>query len=73
MTSFEKKAFGFDMITSKLLKMAANVLCEPLPNVKNNSLSKGIFQTTLKLPWFRRSTKAILKRMIYRIFDQLVF
>ena len=64
-----KKAVGFDMIPLKLVKMAGNVLCKPLLTVINSNLSKGIFSDD---PWFR-STKVPLIRIIYQIFEQLVF
>ena len=38
-----KRAVGFDMILPKLVKIAASVLCQPLSNAINNSLSKGVF------------------------------
>ena len=44
-----KKAVGFEMIPTKLVKMAASVLCQPLSNAINNSLSKGIFPDDAKI------------------------
>ena len=44
-----KKAVGFDMIPPRLVKIAASVLCQPLSNVINNSLSKGIFPGDAKI------------------------
>ena len=37
------------MIPPKLLKIAASVLCQPLSNAINNSLSKGIFPDDVKI------------------------
>ena len=44
-----KKAAGFDTTPPKLIKIAANVLCQPLSNAVNNSLSKGIFPGDAKI------------------------
>ena len=44
-----KKADGFDMIPPKLVKIAGSVLCQPLSNAINNSLSKGIFADNAKI------------------------
>ena len=44
-----KKAVGVDMIPPKLVKMAASVLCQPLSNVINNSLSKCIYPGDAKI------------------------
>ena len=64
---------GFDMIPPKLVKVAASVLYQALSNAIDNSLPNGIFPDNVKLPWFRHSTKVLLKRKICRIFYQLVF
>ena len=61
------------MIPPKLVKIAGSVLCQSLSNALNNSLFIIVLQTMLKLPWFRHSTKVLLMRLIYRVFDQLVF
>ena len=45
----KKKPVGFDIIPSKLAKIAASVLYQPLPNTKNTSLSKGIFPDNAKI------------------------
>ena len=37
------------MIPPKLIKMAVNILCQPLSNAINNSLSKGIFPDDIKI------------------------
>ena len=37
------------MTTSKLVKIAASVLCQPLPNEINNSLSKELFPDSAKI------------------------
>ena len=44
-----KKTVGFEVIPPKLVKIAASVLCQPLPNAINNSLSKGIFPDDAKI------------------------
>ena len=44
-----KKTVGFDTIPPKLVKIAANVLCQPLSNAVNNSLSKDIFTGDVKI------------------------
>ena len=41
-------------------------------NVRQMGFFFFFFQKMLKLPWFCHSTKALLKRMIYRILDHLV-
>ena len=62
------------MIPPKLVKMAASVLCQPLSNSINNTLSKGIFPGDEKIVMVSPlDKKVLLKRMIYRMFDQLVF
>ena len=61
------------MIPLTLVKIAASVLCKPLPNAINNSVSKGILPDNAKIAMVRHSTEVLLIRMIYRIFDQLVF
>ena len=57
------------MIPPKLVKTAASVLCQPLPNAINNSLSKGIFPDDHGFA----TRQLLLIRIIYRTFDQLVF
>ena len=37
------------MIPPKLIKIAASVLCQPLSNAINNSLSKDIFPDNAKI------------------------
>ena len=44
-----KKTVGFDTTLPKLVKIAANVLCQPLSNAVNNSLSKSIFPGDVKI------------------------
>ena len=44
----QKKAVSFGMIPPKIVKMAASVLCQPLSNAINNSLSNGIFPDDAK-------------------------
>ena len=61
------------MIPLTLVKIAASVLCKPLSNAINNSVSKYILPDDAKIAMVRHSTEVLLIRMICRIFDQLVF
>ena len=44
-----EKAVGFDMTSPKFVKIAASVLCQPLSNAINSSLSKGTFPGNTKI------------------------
>ena len=44
-----EKAIGFDMTLPKFVKIAASVLCQPLSNAINSSLSKGTFPGNTKI------------------------
>ena len=44
-----EKAVGFDMTLPKFVKIAASVLCQPLSNAINSSLSKGTFPGNTKI------------------------
>ena len=44
-----KKVVGFDMIPPKLVKIAVSVLCQPLSNAIDNSLSNGFFLDDVKI------------------------
>lgn len=48
-TTENKKTVGFDMISSKLVKLAAYALSSPLSKAINNSLLQGVFPMMLKL------------------------
>ena len=43
-----KNSFGYDEISTKLLKISASYVCSPLPYVCNKSISTGIFPGRLK-------------------------
>ena len=45
----DKKATGTDKIPPKLVKISAEVLSQPLANVINNSISKGVFPDNAKI------------------------
>ena len=45
----DKKAAGTDKIPPKLVKISAEVLSQPLANVINNSISKGVFPDNAKI------------------------
>ena len=49
----------FDMIPSKLVKIAASILCQPLSNAINNSLSKSIFPVGAKITMISPLDKGI--------------
>ena len=44
-----EKAVGFDMTLPKFVKIEASVLCQPLSNAINSSLSKGTFPGNTKI------------------------
>jgi hypothetical protein len=43
-----KNSFGYDEISTKLLKISASYICSPLTYICNKSISTGIFPERLK-------------------------
>ena len=61
------------MTPPKLVKIAINVLCQPLSNAINNSLSKGIFPDDAKIAIVSPRDKVTSNKNNISIFDQLEF
>ena len=57
----------FDMIPSKLVKIAASILCQPLSNAINNSLSKSIFAVGAKITMISPLDKGTCNKNFRRV------
>ena len=58
-----KESYGYDGISTKLLKISANYICSPLTHIFNKALAAGIFPQRLKYsvikPLFKKDDKTI--------------
>jgi hypothetical protein len=58
-----KESYGYDEISTKLLKISANYICSPLTHICNKAIAAGIFPQRLKYfvikPLFKKGDKAI--------------
>ena len=56
-----KNSFGYDEISTKILKISTNFICSPLTYIFNKSVSTGIFPERLKSsivkPFHKKGTK----------------
>ena len=58
-----KESYGYDGISTKLLKISANYICSPLTHICNKVIAAGIFPQRLKYsiikPLFKKGDKTI--------------